>query len=56
MVNVRNNNTEVDFQANSMPAWVREVIETHLAIENEDAQSAGTIGYMARALIIETMP
>lgn len=56
MVTVRNNNTEVDFQANSMPAWVREVIETHLAIENEDAQSAGTIGYMARALVIATMP
>lgn len=39
-----------------VPAWVREVIETHLAIEAEDAKSAGALGFMARALVIATMP
>jgi hypothetical protein len=53
-------NTEsltVDYRsAAQMPGWVREVIETHLAIEAEDAQSAGKLGFMARALVIATMP
>jgi hypothetical protein len=40
----------------AMPAWVREVIAAHLAIEGEDARSAGAIGYMARALVVATMP
>lgn len=39
-----------------VPAWVREVIETHLAIESEDAKSAGSLGFMARALVTATMP
>lgn len=39
-----------------MPAWVKEVIETQLAIEQEDAQAAGKLGFMARALVIATMP
>lgn len=39
-----------------MPRWVRDVIETHLAIETEDAKSAGALGFMARALVIATMP
>lgn len=38
------------------PDWVRDVIETHLAIENEDAKSAGEMGFMARALVNATMP
>lgn len=38
------------------PAWVREVIEAHLAIEAEEAISAGSLGFMARALVIATMP
>lgn len=40
----------------AMPAWVLEVIETHLAIEAEDAKKAGALGFMARALVIATMP
>ncbi len=39
-----------------MPTWVREVIETHLAIEAEEAKAAGSLGFMARALVIATMP
>lgn len=39
-----------------MPTWVREVIDAHLAIEAEDAKSAGALGFMARALVIATMP
>lgn len=47
----------VDYRSeNALPAWVREVIETHLAIEAEDAKSAGALGYMSRALVIATMP
>ncbi|MCK0508577.1 replication protein RepA [Aromatoleum anaerobium] len=39
-----------------IPGWVREIIDAHLAIEAEDAQSAGSLGFMARALVIATMP
>ena len=42
--------------AQAMPTWVREVIDAHLAIEAEDAKSAGALGFMARALVIATMP
>lgn len=40
----------------AVPAWVREVIETHLEIEQEDARSAGTLGFMHRALVNTAMP
>lgn len=47
----------VDFKSSRpVPTWVREVIETHLAIEAEDAKSANSLGFMARALVIATMP
>ncbi len=49
-------NLTVDFRSEQTPDWVRDVIEAHLAIEAEDAKSAGTIGFMARALVIATMP
>jgi len=39
-----------------LPSWVREVIDAHLAIEAEDAKQAGALGFMARALVIATMP
>lgn len=46
-----------DFRSNKpVPSWIREVIETHLAIETEDANKAGALGFMARALVIATMP
>lgn len=49
--------TTFDFRtAESLPEWVHEVITTQLAIEAEDAKSAGTLGFMARALVIATMP
>lgn len=47
----------VDYRSGQpLPAWVREVIETHLAIEAEDAKTAGALGFMSRALVIATMP
>lgn len=49
--------TTIDFRsATPLPEWVHEVITTQLAIEAEDAKSAGTLGFMARALVIATMP
>jgi hypothetical protein len=48
--------TAIDFRTGEMPAWVRELLSTHLAIENESAKAAGTLGFMARALVIATMP
>lgn len=48
---------DIDFRSRKpMPKWVREVIETHLAIESAEAKSAGELGYLSRALIIATMP
>ena len=46
----------VDFTKERVPAWVAELIETHLAIEREDAKAAGAVGYMARALVNTSMP
>lgn len=49
--------TSIDYRSDKpMPAWIREVIDTHLAIESEEAKSAGALGFMARALVIATMP
>lgn len=45
-----------NYRNGELPARVRELIEAHLAIEAEDARSAGTIGYMTRALAIATLP
>lgn len=47
---------QVDYKRDEMPAWIREVIETGLAIEQEDARSAGSLGFMTRALVSATMP
>lgn len=46
----------VDYGRDQVPAWIREVIDTSLAIENEDARSAGSLGFMTRALVNATMP
>lgn len=48
--------TEIDYRKGKIPAWVQEVIETHFAIEAEDARNAKSVGFMARALVIATMP
>jgi len=45
-----------DFKGGDVPAKVRDMIETHLAIEAEDARRAGALGFMARALAIATLP
>lgn len=50
-------NLTLDYRSTApVPVWVRDIIETHLAIEAEDAKSAGSIGFMSRALVIATMP
>lgn len=46
----------VDYRKSAIPGWVREAIETHLAIEQEDAKGAGALGFMSRALVIASMP
>ena len=46
----------IDYRTGNMPEWVREVIDAHLAIEQEDARKAGHLGFMARALVLATMP
>lgn len=48
--------TEIDYRAGKMPAWIKQAIEEQFAIEQEDARSAGTVGFMARALVLATMP
>ncbi len=40
----------------SLPEWVREVIDESLAIESESARAAGQLGFMSRALVLATMP
>lgn len=45
-----------DYQAGQLPDRVRNLIEAHLAIETEDAKSAGTLGFMTRSLAIATLP
>lgn len=50
-------NAVIDFRSpHAVPDWVRDVIEAQLAIDTEDAKKAGTLGFMARALVIATMP
>lgn len=46
----------IDYRAGKTPGWVEEIINTQLAIEQEDAARAGQVGYMARALVTATMP
>jgi len=45
-----------DYSGGKVPARVRDLIETHLAIERDDAKSAGALGFMTRALAIATLP
>lgn len=53
----QDNNLIIDYKSEKqVPQWVLEVIDTHLAIEAEDAKSAGALGFMARALVLATMP
>ncbi len=48
--------TEVNYRTNRVPEWVRNAIDEQMAIEREDARSAGSLGYMTRALVLATMP
>lgn len=47
---------KVDYQTDAVPEWIRDVIDTALAIEQEDARSAGSLGFMTRALVSASMP
>lgn len=47
----------LEFNANKpLPLWVKEAIETNLLIEQEDAKSAGALGFMSRAMVLSSMP
>jgi hypothetical protein len=46
----------IDYGRDQVPDWIREVIETGLAIEREDARSTGSLGFMTRALVSASMP
>ena len=39
-----------------IPAWVQDAIATQFAMEQEDARQAGALGFMARALVVASMP
>jgi hypothetical protein len=57
MASKKPTNLTIDFRSGlAIPDWVREVIDTAMACESEDAKSAGALGFMARALVIATMP
>lgn len=56
MTKRRDEVVQVDYQRDEVPAWIREVIETGLAIEQEEARAAGSLGFMTRALVSATMP
>ena len=47
---------QLDYRYEPIPDHVREIIDTHLAIEAEDAKTAGQLGFMTRALAMATMP
>ena len=40
----------------SIPDWVRAAIDEHMGHDLEDARHAGALGFMARALVMATMP
>ena len=45
-----------DYRNGDIPDRVRDLIDAHLAIEQEDAKSAGSLGFMTRSLAIATLP
>ena len=47
---------DVDYRNDAVPAWIHEAIQTSFALEAEDAKRAGSLGFMARALVMATMP
>lgn len=47
--------TTVDY-GKRIPDWVRDAINEHIGQDIEDAKQAGALGFMARALVMATMP
>lgn len=45
-----------DYKNGELPERVRDLIQAHLAIEAQDAKSAGSLGFMTRSLAIATLP
>lgn len=56
MKNAKSTVERIDYVRDQIPQWICEVINTSLAIEAEDARSAGSLGFMTRALVSATMP
>lgn len=56
MAKAKGDLARVDYQRDAVPDWIREVIDTALAIEQEDARAAGSLGFMTRALVSASMP
>lgn len=55
--NSESNQVEIDYQSyKPVPDYVHEAISEHLAIELEDAKTAGALGYMTRALVMASLP
>jgi hypothetical protein len=48
---------DVDYsKTEEIAPWIRDAINTSMAIEADDAKSAGSLGFVARALVQATMP
>ena len=45
-----------DYSTGEIPNKIRDLIDAHLAIEQEDAKTAGSLGFMTRSLAIATLP
>lgn len=50
-----NETVTVDYRK-PVPDWVRAAIDEHMGNDIEDAKQAGALGFMARALVMATMP
>lgn len=50
-----NETVTVDYRK-PVPDWVRAAIDEHMGNDIEDAKHAGALGFMARALVMATMP
>jgi hypothetical protein len=46
----------VEYRTDALKPWMREVFNEYLSIEEESAQSAGTVGFMARTMVMATLP
>lgn len=45
-----------DFRYEELPDRIKDLIQAHLLIEQQDAKAAGNVGFIARSLAIATLP